>query len=56
MQDGGYTRAYLVLGGDGWRLRDFYTSGGLNKHLTHPELVEIVTLERFIARANQGAL
>ncbi len=56
MQDGGYTRAYLVLGGDGWRLRDFYTSGGLNKHLTHPELVEIVTLERFSALANKGAL
>ena len=56
MQDGGYTRAYLVLGGDGWRLRDFYTGGGLNKHLTRPELVEIVTLERFVALANQGAL
>ncbi len=56
MQDGCYMRAYLVLGGDGWRLRDFYTSGGLNKHLTHPELVEIVTLERFVALANQGAL
>ena len=56
MRDGGYARAYLVLGGDGWRLRDLYTSGGLNKHLTYPELVEIVTLERFIALANQGAL
>ena len=56
MQGGAYARAYLVLGGDGWRLRDFYTSGGLNKHLTRPESVEIVTLERFIALANQGAL
>ena len=56
MQDGAYARAYLVLGGDGWRLRDFYVSGGLDKHLTHPELVEILTLERFIAVANQGAL
>lgn len=56
MRDGAYARAYLVLGGDGWRLRDFYTGGGLNKHLTHPELVQIVTLERFIALANQGAL
>ena len=56
MRDGAYARAYLVLGGDGWRLRDFYVSGGLDKHLAHPELVEILTLERFIAVANQGAL
>ncbi len=56
MQDGDHARAYLVLGGDGWTLRDFYTGGGLDEHLTHPDLVEIVTLERFIALANQGAL
>ena len=56
MQGGDYAKAYLVLGGDGWRLRDFYTSGGLDEHLTHPELVQIVTLERFIALANQAAL
>jgi hypothetical protein len=56
MQEGDYSGAYLVLGGDGWRLRDFYTSGGLDQHLRHPELVTIVTLERFVALANQGAL
>ena len=56
MQRDDYARAYLVLGGDGWRLRDFYTSGGLDQHLTHPELVSIVTLERFVALANQAAL
>ncbi len=56
MQDGDYSSAYLVLGGDGWRLRDFYTGGGLDRHLTRPELVSIVTLERFVALANQGAL
>ncbi len=56
MQRGDYARAYLVLGGDGWRLREFYTGGGLDKHLTHPELVSIVTLERFVALANQGEL
>lgn len=56
MQNGEYEGAYLVLGGDGWKLREFYTSGGLDDHLTRPELVEIVTLERFIARANQGGL
>ncbi len=56
MQDGDYSSAYLVLGGDGWRLRDFYTTGGLDPHLRHPELVNIVTLERFVALANQGGL
>jgi hypothetical protein len=46
----------LVLGGEGWTLRDFYVGGGLQQHLTHSELVEILTLEKFVARANNGAL
>ena len=56
MQDGDFSGAYLVLGGDGWSLRDFYTGGGLDEHLTHPELVKILTLEQFVALANKGAL
>jgi len=51
-----YSKAYLVLGGEGWKLRDFYTGGGLEKHLEYADRVEIVTLEHFIARANQGRL
>lgn len=51
-----YQKAYLVLGGDGWKLRDFFTKGGLEKHLTHGHLVNIVTLERFVAMANRGEL
>ena len=54
--DGEYDKAYLVLGGDGWTLRDFYVSGGLNDHLVHGELVHVMTLESFIAAANQGKL
>ena len=50
------SKAYLVLGGEGWKLRDFYTGGGLEKHLEYANRVEIVTLEHFIARANQGRL
>ena len=53
---GAYQAAYLVLGGQGWRLREFYTSGGLNDHLVHAGLVEIVDLETFVARANNGQL
>jgi hypothetical protein len=30
--------AYLVLGGDGWTLRDYYVSGALADHLIHARL------------------
>jgi hypothetical protein len=49
-------KAYLVLGGEGWTLRKFYTEGGLAKHLAHGETVEILTLESFIAKANRAQL
>jgi hypothetical protein len=49
-------RAYLVLGGDGWTLRDYYTSGHLADHLVHAALVRVVTLEAFIRLANNGQL
>ena len=51
-----FQKAYLVLGGEGWKLRTFYVSGGLSTHLTHADKVEILTLEGFVARANQGKL
>ena len=47
-------RAYLVLGRDGWTLRDYYTSGQLAEHLVHSALVRVVTLEAFIRLANNG--
>jgi hypothetical protein len=53
---GQYKKAYLVLGGEGWTLRDYFVGGGLNAHLVHAEKVRIVTLERFVGLANQGAL
>ncbi len=56
VREGRFQKAYLVLGGDGWTLRDFYTSGGLQRHLTHADKVQVVTLERFVALANQGEL
>jgi hypothetical protein len=49
-------RAYLVLGGDGWTLRNYYTSGELAEHLIHARLVRVVTLEAFIRLANNGQL
>jgi hypothetical protein len=50
------TRACLVLGGDGWSLRDYYTLGALGEHLTYAKLVRVVTLEAFIRLANNGDL
>jgi hypothetical protein len=49
-------RAYVVLGGDGWTLRNYYTSGALADHLVHAALVRVVTLEAFIRLANNGEL
>ena len=56
VEAGNCTKAYVVLGGEGWTLRKFYTSGGLVKYLNHSGKVELVTLEAFVARANDGKL
>ena len=53
---GQFHKAYLVLGGGGWSLRDFFVGGGLSSHLTRSDLVSIMTLEDFVAQANRGAL
>ena len=51
-----YRRAYLVLGGTAWTLRNFFTAGGLLPYMAHKDLVSILTLEDFVAKANRGAL
>lgn len=51
-----YHHAYIVLGGEGWKLRNFYVAGGLSKYLRNSDNIHIVTLESFVARANQGKL
>lgn len=53
---GRFKKAYLVLGGPGWKLRDFYVSGGLQKYLVGCDSVKVVTLEDFIAKANSASL
>jgi hypothetical protein len=53
---GQHDKAYLVLGGEGWSLRNFYTSGGLKPFLVNAEKVDVLTLEAFVGRANQGRL
>ena len=54
--EGRFRKAYLVLGGDGWTLRDFYLGDGLNQYLSSCESVQVMTLEAFVAKANQGKL
>lgn len=56
VRQGASAKAYLVLGGEGWKLRHFYVTGGLRPHLTHADKVKIVTLENFVALANKGQL
>ncbi len=45
-----------MLGGEGWTLRNFYTAGGLKPFLVNSEKVDVLTLEGFVGRANQGKL
>ena len=56
VRHGSATRAYLVLGGDGWTLREYFISGALAEHLTYASLVRVVTLEAFIRLANNSQL
>lgn len=56
IERGPYAKAYIVLGGEGWKLRQFYVRGGLGRFLAAAERVEIMTLEGFVGRANQGKL
>lgn len=54
--DGSFSVAYLVLGGPGWHLREFFTGGGLSPFLRGCEAVRIVDLESFLGLANSGRL
>lgn len=53
---GRYSKAIVVLGGNGWTLRDWYVGGGLASHIKFHELVEVMNFEDFIAQANRGKL
>jgi len=50
-----YEKAYLVLGGPAWTLREFYTEH-LLPFLRHEDRLCILNLESFVARANRGEL
>jgi hypothetical protein len=56
IEKGNYEKAYLVLGGEGWKLREFYIGGGLSSFIRNADKVHISTLENFIALVNQNRL
>ncbi len=56
LQEQQFDTAYLVLGGDGWKYKEFYLGGGLNDRVVDADQVKILSLEQFVAVANQGAL
>jgi len=53
---GRFRKAYLVLGGSGWKLRDCFVDGDLDDYLRDCETVRVMTLEDFVAKANSGEL
>ena len=55
---GAFSKAYLVLTGDGWALKEFYTDGGLQRHLAKSvvEAVRVVPAGKFAALAGKGEL
>ena len=56
--NGKFRKAYLVIGGEGWKpkLKDFYLTDGLSRFLKNCDVVKIVSLESFIAKANKKEL
>lgn len=50
-----YQKAYLVLGGEGWTLREFFTSDVFKRYIDLQQVC-VLTLEAFIAKANRGVL
>jgi hypothetical protein len=50
-----YKGGYVVLGGPGWTLRDYYVEK-IQRHLVGTEAVRVLSLEAFVALANEGKL
>lgn len=54
-QEDRYTKALLVLGGDGWTLKEWYLSGELKKHLpAAAAIVQIHSYESFLNALKAG--
>jgi hypothetical protein len=56
-QEDRYSKAILVLGGEGWTLKEWYLSGGLKKHLpAAAALVQIHSHESFLKALKAGEI
>lgn len=58
VERGDIDRAYLVMGGNGWTLRNYYLSQDFMEMFSSPakDRVKPITLEDFVALANQARL
>lgn len=50
-----YARGYVVLGGPGWTLRNWFVEH-VQRHLVGTEAIKVIALEDFIGLANSGQL
>ena len=48
-------KAYIVIGGDGWTKHSFFLNG-LDNWVNTKEFVDVLRLDSFVAKANQGNL
>lgn len=56
IEEGYGDRGYIVLGGPGWKLRDYFTDGDIWRYFAPALPVEIMAFEDFVARVNRGDL
>jgi hypothetical protein len=54
-KDSNIHRAYIVIGGDGWTKHSFFLEG-LNDWVNTDQFVDVMRLDAFVAKANQGNL
>lgn len=53
---GAHQAAYLVLGGEGWSLKKFYLSGGLDRHLSLDQPVKVLGPKALLTLAGSNQL
>ena len=53
---GAHKSAYLVLGGEGWTLKKFYLSGGLDRHLNLDQPVKLLDWKSLLKLAAKNEL
>jgi hypothetical protein len=52
--EGNALRAYLVLGGDGWKKKAALLDHAYNPYIVNGDCVEVVELDRFLASVRRG--